>query len=329
MRGRILQRHWNLVARAAGRVRRDQFERDLICVDITPAAQWFYEESGQEYWDWEQEFPSVVPPWPLCWLEFSGTRIIADTTGAVIVDPKRGSGVGVLAMTFGIRHGEEQETLLADHLAHLCASLGMASSANGAAVRKRFVEEYAAKEKWPRWIVRFQSFFEIDGKIGRAADCFLYCDRLGSPLSKLLAGAANPALQRAFGDDWQHYVQAPLMPFLFALSLSHCKNVYLTDANPILPRSRKARKQGYKAIKYKTLVITPFRKQIRREGKQTNADSVKHALHIVRGHFKDYRNGDGLFGKYQDIYWWDMHVRGNVEQGIIKKDYIVKQRQVL
>ena len=46
------------------------------------------------------------------------------------------------------------------------------------------------------------------------------------------------------------------------------------------------------------------------------------ALHICRGHFKDFSN-HGLFGKYRGTYWWPMHTRGSSDNGLVVKDYRV------
>ena len=35
---------------------------------------------------------------------------------------------------------------------------------------------------------------------------------------------------------------------------------------------------------------------------------LKRALHICRGHFKDYREGRGLFAKTHGIWWWDFRL---------------------
>ena len=51
---------------------------------------------------------------------------------------------------------------------------------------------------------------------------------------------------------------------------------------------------------------------------------LQRALHICRGHFKDYRDGKGLFGKHKGLYWWDSTVKGNANNGEIKKDYALK-----
>ena len=67
-----------------------------------------------------------------------------------------------------------------------------------------------------------------------------------------------------------------------------------------------------------------MKKVLREEGKSEET-GLKHALHICRGHFKDYRDGKGLFGRYKDIYWWESQVRGNGEHGVVLKDYNVNE----
>ena len=52
-------------------------------------------------------------------------------------------------------------------------------------------------------------------------------------------------------------------------------------------------------------------------------DRTGRRLHLARGHFKDFRNGPGLFGKYKGIYWWDQQMRGSGDLGEVKKGYNV------
>ena len=121
------------------------------------------------------------------------------------------------------------------------------------------------------------------------------------------------------------YFQENMLPFWFAVSLMHCKNVELVDAPPAPPKvAAKRAKKGIPEIKFKTLVIEPMRKQIRREKAEDGepTSEIQRALHICRGHFKDYRENP-LFGKYADIYWWEPHVRGSAKNGAIVKDYKV------
>lgn len=48
------------------------------------------------------------------------------------------------------------------------------------------------------------------------------------------------------------------------------------------------------------------------------------ALHMMRGHFKTYTPEAPLFGKRVGTWWWQPGLRGNVEKGIVLKDYAVE-----
>jgi hypothetical protein len=110
-----------------------------------------------------------------------------------------------------------------------------------------------------------------------------------------------------------------IKPALLALSFMHCKNVIsVTMGKGTSPGKRNRRSF---AIKYKILEIEPMKKVLKTEGKMESGGLIK-ALHICRGHFKDFRE-KGLFGRNHDIYWWDSQVRGSIDSGIALKDYKV------
>lgn len=106
-----------------------------------------------------------------------------------------------------------------------------------------------------------------------------------------------------------------------AISFMHCKNVTAVKNCPS-EKLQKAREKKNKApiVTYKTLKIEPVKRILREEG-QVESVGYKQALHICRGHFKDYRDGKGLFGKYKGLYWWESQVRGDVKEGEIRKIY--------
>jgi hypothetical protein len=93
-------------------------------------------------------------------------------------------------------------------------------------------------------------------------------------------------------------------PFL-AISFCHCKNVPLVR-EPISPKlkTKRERKYGWTPDAWHTLRIEPMRMQLNAAGAE-GVGGLKRALHIMRGHFKDYREGRGLFGKQHGIWWWD------------------------
>lgn len=106
---------------------------------------------------------------------------------------------------------------------------------------------------------------------------------------------------------------------LLAISFMHCKNVSLV---PHLPHKSPSGRRHSPGIVYKTLEIEPMKKVLQSDG-QLQQNGLKRALHICRGHFKDFSKGKGLFGKYQGLYWWDSQVRGNISEGIVIKDYSI------
>ena len=123
-------------------------------------------------------------------------------------------------------------------------------------------------------------------------------------------------------DDLQRTTVHFYMPAFLAIAFTHCKNVEMTDNVAPRHERRQADREKRKApVSYKTLVIEPMKKVLRHEG-GADATGIKQALHICRGHFKDYRSsGKGLFGKYKGLYWWDSHLAGKPEHGTIVKDY--------
>lgn len=111
---------------------------------------------------------------------------------------------------------------------------------------------------------------------------------------------------------------------LTAFSLLSCKNVVLRDALiPVKASKAHVKRCGSPLFRYKVLDVLPFQQAIRAAGNPSNDETIIKALHICRGHFKDYRE-HGLFGKTKAVFWWQPHVRGKLEAGMVVKDYAVK-----
>lgn len=133
-------------------------------------------------------------------------------------------------------------------------------------------------------------------------------------------------------DQVDAYIHPMLTALLMGLTLAHCKNVELVSQEPPDKLSNRAMKHyGKHLIKYHILKVNPLRTVVHVDGGEDNPEKSKEShpkpLTIFRGHFKDFRDGKGLFGKYKEIYWWDQHVRGNEENGVVIKDYAVTEPQ--
>jgi hypothetical protein len=127
-------------------------------------------------------------------------------------------------------------------------------------------------------------------------------------------------------DSLRSKIGSATLPFKYALSLLHCKNVELIDEKVPAPIRKRWKKEGIPDVIYRQIVVHPMRAQKRRsavddEPRQQAGREAR--LHICRGHFKDYRQGKGLFGKNQGIYWWDHHARGSADLGVVHKTYQV------
>lgn len=47
-------------------------------------------------------------------------------------------------------------------------------------------------------------------------------------------------------------------------------------------------------------------------------------FHRVRGHYADYTNGSGLFGRYKVRIWVEEHGRGEAELGTVVSNFTVQ-----
>ena len=110
-----------------------------------------------------------------------------------------------------------------------------------------------------------------------------------------------------------------------AISFLHCKNVTTKEESiPLAVEKAHVRHHGIPKLKYKVLEITPMKKVLEREGGILKHRNLQKAMHICRGHFKDFSQ-HGLFGKYHGLYWWNLQVRGSKNHGEVIKGYNINQ----
>ena len=111
---------------------------------------------------------------------------------------------------------------------------------------------------------------------------------------------------------------------LLTLSFMNCKNVAVETVAPPARLNGARLKRGHPPLAaYKILKVHPTLRTVQGDGDPGPAD-LERALHICRGHFKDYSGGRGLFGRLSGVFWWDMAARGSQESGVVLKDYEVR-----
>ena len=104
------------------------------------------------------------------------------------------------------------------------------------------------------------------------------------------------------------------------LKLLSCSNVELVETHPSTRREN-AKKDPTRVV-YRELKINPppFR-QKRYQNNDDHGEGV--AFHVRRGHFADYTQGNGLFGKYKIRVWVPGHTVGDQDFGTVLKSYVV------
>lgn len=139
-------------------------------------------------------------------------------------------------------------------------------------------------------------------------------------------GQKNPFtnIPAKISDEELYEESMHILPALFAIGLMHAKNTSLVDTEQPPKLSKKFEKKNRRPLtSYKTIHVKPM-SQVKVAADIEGDKSISARLHIARGHFKDYRQGGGLFGRYRDIFWWDSQIRGNPERGEIHSSYSVE-----
>lgn len=186
-----------------------------------------------------------------------------------------------------------------------------------------------------RWVVEMALLFDDQGIIKTHPAVYVFYmnsagqllqDGQGNTLYET-ATIVEPELAGVIDNDqrWEELKASTFnlaLPFWFAFAFMHCKNVTLESPPVSRQVRRQAERKGAPLLDYRVLNIEPMKGVLRAEG-GLDKSGPKVALHICRGHFKDYRDGPGLFGKHKAVYWWEGSVRGSLTKGKVEKDYQV------
>lgn len=110
------------------------------------------------------------------------------------------------------------------------------------------------------------------------------------------------------------------------LTFCHCRNIVIEKVPVCRTVRRRAERNREPVVEHHHLVIEPIRKILNKEGGLTEHGDLVRAMHICRGHFAHYGEQFGtgkLFGKYEGQFWMPQHLRGNLDKGIVTKDYAI------
>lgn len=265
--------------------------------DITSVSDYLYNGTDQEEWDVYHDFPCLMPPFRSVWMEHSKPKSIkSEKHGEVKWVPCE--KVGVLVST--IEAPDERPPGIPENC-HYIQNYVL------------FLQGPVTKRK--------------DEIVGPVVWSYLCTDEHGIPLGEGKFGFPTMGLKLQGGlqSDLHTSILAEMrslfFPSMLAITFMNCRNTVLVEHSPEQKLSKvHQKKHGRPLVRFRTICVEPIRK-IFRDAAGSDS-SIKRALHICRGHFKDYRES-GLFGRNKGLYWWGSQVRGTVKSGVVLKDYTV------
>ena len=287
---------------------------------IDNVADYYWQGSDKDDWAIERgDFPCLAPPWPLAFMEYPAPAQITTHKGSESFDSScLGKHFGVLLHSWDL----DQPQSGFQGLPGVPRALQLLP---GATMDRKELELADEKVQWGQQASVFAELSEGDIALIGSFCWLLAIDGSFVAITDKGFPFLPPFGVRLETEELQqlgHNCRTFLHPALLALSFIHCRNTQLIDHAPSPAVIQAARdRHGHVPVSFKTLEIEPVKKILAHQG-QAGEKGLRMALHICRGHFKDYRNSKGLFGKHKELYWWDQHVRGSLEEGVVLKEYV-------
>lgn len=300
-------------------------EKRPIVLVADNIAQYFYAGTDQERWDMTKDFPCLAPPWQICWVEFKmPSEMVSCETGTTRID-RSTMGTNRALLVHSMKAEEYRqwaEKVAAFNQGHWTSRL----KADG---------KLADPLPESHWIQIASAFIELaKGDIFDAGIAIWQLRKDGTVIDPGKGGWQHLFMGLAPAEEILGPEQAATMteiikdgflwPCIYVAALAYsfinCRNTVIVDHSPDPKLAKANLKRGKPpSITYKTLEIEAVKKILSTKG-NIAVNGLQRALHICRGHFKDYRE-HGLFGKVKGLYWWDMHIRGTDKAGVVDKDY--------
>jgi hypothetical protein len=295
-----------------------------VVITADAVAKYLFEEMPEEL-SIHDDFPNIAPPFETIAVECLLRGQSRDgRSGRVLMKEIPARRMVWISQNIEVVPGMSAATVVASYIAMLVARQTHCENAQDLVT---FLDDIERSQV--RWVSAVHAFDEggFDRHpFGRsAAACVLACitpegsvliDRNGRPVT---IQTVHPAFA---GTAMITEAMSYFYPYFLTLSFMHCKNVELRDIPNDQGFERRFTKwHGRPPVQYKDLNITPMQKVIRSAATE-HKTGMHQALHICRGHFKDYRQR-GLFGKIKGIFWWDQNLRGQESEGAIHKTYRV------
>ncbi len=277
----------------------------VICDNVAE----YVARSDRQEWD-NREIPGIVSPWPYALYEWA----IPNRN-----DWNYGGGVDPMShLDFGGTTEAQQASMFVETLdcrhdpEYLPRMAGKMKSANVAWPQLNFDSI--------RWVSYFVPFLVGKGVLAElAAFGFHFIGENGEHVENVMISQFDASLNDIIGS-----VLAQLGTIvLTTISMANCRNVKLVETTesdgPSAKWNRRARAQE---VRYHRILIDGLVSHTSKDG--GGLAGLKHAWHICRGSFAEYKAEAPLFGKYVGRFWRPQHVKGKKELGEVRSTHEVK-----
>lgn len=266
-----------------------------IPFEISNVADYLYLGTPQEEWDLFADFPGAIPPFSETWLEW---RLPTTTNSNGRIVPLTPSQVFDKQGCFMAIEDLDADTLKANAI--MCHAARNGVLFIGAVccfcIRKRDGAPISANNASMIDVAMGHTTAEVGYAIPGVNDRFRREAR------------SDPSI-----GEYLHEECSMLYPAMLALSLMNCRNVKVRDVANTRQLIRQADREGKPISRsYKVIEIQPFIQQAAAE--TGDHGYSREAAKIIRGHFKDYTQGEGLFGRLKGRFWWAQQLHGKVKR---------------
>lgn len=256
----------------------------------------YYAEHDRQAWDLESDFPSCVPFQSPLLVEWKEPQ-----------DPDNSGVTGATACLLTTADLKDYDGFSPE------------GATDAVSIHCRTLEPY-------RWVVRAEWYVYVGGVLYcLASKALLAIDHSGRVKGgPCIVGCGGNHDFGKYGEYVRTRLCGTLLHIpLLAMSFASCKNVVRYDTTEQEgPPAKWLKRQKQPKLRYHVLDINPMKEVLRTEG-GSEVHGLKKALHICRGHFATYTAEKPLFGNIVGTVWKPAHVRGDIKQGAVVKDYSV------
>ncbi len=269
-----------------------------VVIRADNVADYLYGEHYKDTWDWVTDVPSIAPPFPNFFIDIRAPKVVKTSEGDWAWNG---------AEAWGIHFSATPKEQFEEKFGHIYSHQ-----------KKALLDEMPENCQWIYTVVTYLYIAKKVWQIPTSAVLGVLPNGqyAGAPFIMMPIGDQNiPDLTgtnlslEEYGESFRFYMS----PAMFALGFINCKNVQLVD-NEIPEKLAKsqAKKHGFQPKAYKTIYVQSLQKQSEVKSGHQSGQKLG-SFRIRRGHLKDYRDGNGLYGKHHGIYWWEAKIEAGTQ----------------